>query len=199
MKSGYHHGNLRHALLQQALVHIEEVGISALTLRAVARRVGVTHAAPYRHFADKRALLAAVAQRGFEQLLTSIHNAIRPADEAISRLNQTASAYVHFAVDNPALFRLMFGPELSDKTPYPDLAAAADNAFAVIPTIIVEAQAAGVVRQGDPQQLAMTMWSIGHGTAALLLDDQLPPGVEPDVNAVIAQATHTLYFGLKPR
>src|ERR1700686_452365 len=104
----YHHGNLREALLQGAVRVIAESGPAAFTLREVARRTGVSHNAPYRHFRDKDALLAAVATEGFRKLTQAMRAAGAQPANALDKLKQSGLAYVHFAVRNPEHFTVMF-------------------------------------------------------------------------------------------
>src|SRR5262245_23788463 len=104
----YHHGDLRRALLDAALEILAEGGAAGLTLREVARRAGVTHAAPYRHFEDKAALLAAVAEEGFRAVYAEMLARSERVKDPVERLYQIGAAYVLFAVTHPAHFRVMF-------------------------------------------------------------------------------------------
>lgn len=114
-KKRYHHGDLRRALIETSLALIEKDGVGALTLREVARRLGVSHAAPKHHFADKAALLAALAAQGFSQLADAMILAAEQAgDEPMRRLNATGVTYVVCAVRQPQKFRLMFGSEIPE-------------------------------------------------------------------------------------
>src|SRR3982750_2168770 len=115
----YHHGDLRRALIDTALTMVTEEGAWNFTLREVARRAGVSHAAPYNHFEDKAALLAEVAALGFQALRHALEPAAgghpRSARQALAGV---AAAYVRFGVEHPAHYRLMFGAELADKAHY---------------------------------------------------------------------------------
>ena len=147
---------------------------AALSLRELARRLGVSPAAPYRHFADKDALLAAVAQAGFEHLGAELDGAaaLHP-DEPLRRLADIGWAYVHFALTQPQYFQVMFGRVATPHTRFPELLAAGQSAFGVVQRVIEDGQQAGGVAQGDPHELAVAAWSQVHGLATLLLEGQL--------------------------
>lgn len=161
----YHHGDLRRSLIAGGLVLLEERGAAALGLREIARLVGVSAAAPYRHFADRKALLEAVAAEGFRQFTAAMQQAAEGKPEA-EQLAVMAFAYVRFALDQPALFRLMFSSELH---PYrdPDLRAQADAAYATI------AVAAAREDKSAPGEVAVMCWSFVHGLAMLVLEEQI--------------------------
>ncbi|MDP3317245.1 MAG: TetR/AcrR family transcriptional regulator [Devosia sp.] len=161
----YHHGDLRRALVAGGLVLLEEKGASALGLREIARLVGVSAAAPYRHFADRKALLEAVAAEGFRGFAAAMAKAAEGLPEA-EQLAAMAFAYVRFALDEPALFRLMFS---SDLHPYRDgeLREHADAAYATI------AVAAAREDKSAPGEMAVTCWSFVHGLAMLVLEEQI--------------------------
>ena len=168
----YHHGDLRRALLEAALELLEQNGPSGITLREAARRAGVTHAAPYRHFADKEALLAALAEEGFEELRAAVEAAMRD-HEGLARLEACGVAYVRFARSNPSRFRVMFGSEVGDKRKYPSLLEADQAVFDVLCREIRRVQQAGRLTPGNPAALGMVLWSMLHGVAALVVDGQM--------------------------
>src|SRR5437763_11993969 len=112
----YHHGNLREALVEAALALVEERGSPEFTLREVDRRVGVTHAAPQRHFEDRAALVAAVAEEGFRELRAHVDRGVARARDPAARLHALGVGYVQFALRNPAHFRVMYSAELVDKS-----------------------------------------------------------------------------------
>ena len=168
----YHHGDLRRALLQAALELVNEAGPAGITLREAARRAGVTHAAPYRHFADKEALLAAVAEEGFVQLRAVMEQALGDA-RGLAAIATLGLAYVRFAQENPAHFRVMFGGELGDKRRHPGLLHADQAVFDVLCGAIGEAQEGGELPAGDPAGMGMVAWSMLHGVAALVVDGQM--------------------------
>jgi len=173
-RARYHHGNLRRALLDAALALVEREGADALTLRAAARRAGVSQAAPYRHFRDKEALLAAVAEEGFRAMTEAMRQAAAPhAGDPLGRLRACGLAYVEFATGHPAHFRVMFGRVAADRSAHPRLIEAAAEAFGLLVGGIRDCQNAGVVRNGDPEELALCAWSATHGLSALAVDGQL--------------------------
>ena len=175
----YHHGNLREALLKAATEILEEEGVTKLSLRGVARRAGVSQTAPYRHFKDKAALLAAVAAQGFRSLAQAMHESAAQHENPSDRLAEIGRSYVKFAVANDAVFRLMFGPEIPDKAADEELCAAADATFAALATTV-----AGFAAE-DPDQYqgkstgahdqAFSAWCLVHGLSTLLIDNQIRP------------------------
>lgn len=195
----YHHGNLRRALIDAALELISAEGTGPVSLREAARRVGVTHTAPYRHFASKEALLAAVAAEGFEGLRSAMLARMELAgDDLVARLQQSGVGYVLFAVAHPSHFRVMFGADLVGQGAYPSLTKAGEEAFAVLVGAIVACQAAGAVRAAQPLELALAAWSLTHGLATLLVDGQLKGfGYGPDQAEALASAvTGVMQLGL---
>jgi AcrR family transcriptional regulator len=173
-KRAYHHGNLRRALLDEALVTIRTEGVEGLTLREIAARLGVSRTALYRHFADKRALLAAVSTEGFRTLREELVGAWEEGGGGRAGFERMGVAYVRFAVANPSYYRVMFGgfvdPEASD----PDLAAEAAGAFRALVDALAALQREGIVRGDDTQRLARFVWAVVHGVAMLGIDGQLP-------------------------
>lgn len=160
---------------------IEDKGITAWTLREVARVAGVSHAAPYWHFADKEALLAAVAAEGFVDLRARMERARDgvAAKSPLAGLRALAHAYVALAIAQPSHFRIMFGPELAGRTHlHPDLAREGDAAFQVLVGQIDRAQRAGEIAPGDPRPQIATAWSMVHGLAFLFIDDRIAPMFE---------------------
>lgn len=174
----YHHGNLRAALIQAGLAILAEEGAQALTLRAAARRAGVSHNAPYRHFDDKEALVAAIAEEGFGELAAQLEEArSRAAQSPRAQLAETGWAYVQFGVSHPDHLGVMFSSLIANPGRYPGLQAAEARAFNVLVEIIQAGQDAGAVIAGSPQQLAFAAWAMVHGLAVLLIDRQVPPAV----------------------
>jgi AcrR family transcriptional regulator len=169
-RSTYHHGDLRDALLDVAERTLDRHGTPSLALRAIARAAGVSHTAAYHHFADRQSLLRAVATRGYDRLREALAGAARAAGPR--GFLEMGVSYVHFAAEHPALFRLMFGPEVAGgRSQDAALRAASDAAFQVLLEGArgLEPRAAEAV----VQQRAVAAWSIVHGLAGLLLDDQL--------------------------
>jgi AcrR family transcriptional regulator len=173
----YHHGNLKPALLQAAVTLIAETGPQGFTLREVARRAGVSHNAPYRHFRDKDELLAAVAAQGFERLNAAMNRAAARGTTAEERLLFCGRGYVTFALRWPQHLLVMFDrPSFREK--YPDYAQAGEQAFATLQKFIVHCQETGVLPKGNPQPLALLAWSIAHGVSKLAISGHLPFGLK---------------------
>ncbi|TMB38769.1 MAG: TetR/AcrR family transcriptional regulator [Deltaproteobacteria bacterium] len=170
----YHHGDLRRALIDTALAMVTEEGAWNFTLREVARRAGVSQAAPYNHFEDKSALLAEVAALGFQSLRQTMDAAARGQPRSGRQaLAGVGAAYVRFGVEHPAHYRLMFGAELADKARHPTLQAASDATFAVLTGVLERGQASGQVRRGAVRDQALAAWSLVHGLTTLLIDQRL--------------------------
>jgi AcrR family transcriptional regulator len=198
----YHHGDLRRALIDTALAMVTEEGAWNFTLREVARRAGVSHAAAYNHFEDKSALLAEVAALGFQSLRQTLETAARAqprsARQAVAGI---AAAYVRFGVEHPAYYRLMFGAELAEKAQYPTLQAASDAAFAVLTGVLERGQASGHVRRGAVRDQALAAWSLVHGLTTLLIDQRVSfLGVSlGDAERHARQAAMALFEGLRAK
>jgi AcrR family transcriptional regulator len=169
----YHHGNLREALLEAAIALIAEVGPTAFTLREVARRAGVSHNAPYRHFRDRDDLMAAVAAQGFRELTQAMVEAATPKSDALDRLRYAGLSYVRFALRRPEHFTVMFDAPIS-KRKHPDSAAAAEQAFGTLLAFVKNCQDAGQLPSGDLRQMALLTWTMVHGIAKLAITGRLP-------------------------
>lgn len=191
---GYHHGDLKAALVSAAVEILRKEGLEGLTLRAVARRAGVSQAAPYNHFADRRTLMAAVAERGFNRLQDAMMQAMQSAGGR-QGLKGVALAYVRFAMDNPAEYRLMFGAELANTDDLPALRAAGRSSLGFVAEGISQLQRAGLVGAGDPHMIAAATWATLHGLAMLTLDGQTTT-VAPSVDALVEEATRIMMFGM---
>jgi AcrR family transcriptional regulator len=163
----YHHGNLRSALLDAAERTVRERGVQELSLRELAREVGVSHGAPRRHFADRQALLDALAESGFERLGSELRAAAAEAGDAFeTRLRATAAAYVRFATRDPALLELMFAAKHSEQLP--QLEDAMNRAFSVMLELIVQGQAEDLLEAGEPERVGLVLFSTIQGIAALI-------------------------------
>ncbi len=172
-KRAYHHGDLPGALRAAALALIEEQGPRGFTLREVARRAGVSHAAPYRHFADRDALLSAIAEEGFGLLDAAMHQAMTGFDDPGQAMRHSGRAYVEFALAHPAHYRIMFGDALPADCQSASAGAAGDAAFQTLIDGITACQAAGLIPPGDPMPYAVAAWSSVHGLSLLLIDGRL--------------------------
>jgi AcrR family transcriptional regulator len=180
---GYHHGDLRAACLEAAMSLLEEGTETALSLRAVARRAGVSPNAPYRHYRDKDALLAALATQGFQNLrhLMADADASAPAGEEFVALGQ---AYVRFALEHPGLFRLMFGHPCGRSDPETTAAAAEVTA-------VLNARVARLVPKAQERAFAIGSWSLVHGLASLMLDGKLTHGGPDQVDELVRGVVKT--------
>ncbi len=194
----YHHGNLAPALVEAALALLDETQDWAFSLREVARRAGVSHNAPYKHFPEKRDLLAAVAARGFEALAERMSAAVADATGARARILACGRAYVRHGVQNPALYRLMFGPALtSAEAGRPDIEKeAGGKARAILERALAEGVRAGAfpTALANPHTHAaatLAVWSNLHGLTMMAIDDYVGPAadverlVDPIVGALL--------------
>ena len=194
----YHHGDLRQALVDAAIDLLRESGPEALTLRGAARAAGVSQAAPYRHFKDRRALVAAVADDGFRRLRLAMSEGASPSPpkrgarkrqstrDAASGLRQLAIEYVGFAHEHPAEYRVMFGAEILTDDDYTELRDSSRAVFDLLSGGIAALQERGVIRKGDPDTMAIGAWAMMHGLVMLSLDRQVTVAAKPLDELVIA-------------
>jgi AcrR family transcriptional regulator len=184
----YHHGDLRAALVSAALELLEEGGATELSLRAAARRAGVAPSAPYRHYADRDALLSAVAAVGYRELAEHLAEA-HPAPSTTDDLAAVAVSYVRFALQRPALFRVMFS-EPCDR----------DSGERVAATAAIAAYVGAIVERcfpaADPDALSTAIWALVHGLAFLHLDGKLDSSTPDAVAARVSAAVHAVLTGL---
>ncbi|WP_332304974.1 TetR/AcrR family transcriptional regulator [Rhizobium sp. GR12] len=191
----YHHGDLRRAVIETALDMLQEEKNWQFTLREVARRAGVSHAAPYKHFPDKAALLAEIAMIGFDRLRESLSAAKPEAPQSLrDEITPVAHAYVAFGMDNPALYRLMFSAG-EEKIAGMHLNERALAVFDQALEILRRGQAAGRIRKRPIEGQAATLWGLIHGMTMLAIDGLLVPekvGFSP-----LDSALSTLVEGLE--
>ncbi len=167
----YHHGNLRAELLTTAALQLQTGGVDALSLRALARAIGVSQTAPYRHFADRSELLAALATQGYQDLLTALQDAgKKAARDPREQLIAFADAYVDYAGDHPDLFKLMFGPAVQSEDKHPDLRLARLETFSLVQDILREGMKQQLFIDQDISYLANAAWAGIHGLATLKVD-----------------------------
>jgi AcrR family transcriptional regulator len=187
-RDSYHHGDLKRALTSAALSLVAEKGPKGFTLTEAARRAGVSAAAPYRHFADKAELLAAVAEQGFRELHVDLTAAADVASDPRARVIELGRAYVRWAVAHPERYQVMFGADVV-KADHPSLGVAAERAFGDLLDAITRCQQAGIVSGQDPREIAAPLWSLVHGVASLAIGGELRSvGIRRDPEAVIAGA-----------
>jgi AcrR family transcriptional regulator len=192
----YHHPDLREAMIQVAQELLESEGPGSWTVRAAARIAGVSSGAPYRHFADKDALISAVAARGYEALGQAMHEELDAAGSApAARLDALCRAYMVFARARPGRYQVMFGRGLLDRTTQTELSVAASRTYELLLAEVRAGQAAGKLRTDkSAERLATTLWSMLHGAADL----QLSRLSEPD-ESVDGQLGALLLAGLAAR
>jgi AcrR family transcriptional regulator len=191
----YHHANLRQTLLDAAVTLIGEVGPRAFTLREVARRAGVSHNAPYRHFVSKDVLLAEVAAEGFDRVTASMQKNMARGRSPLERLELCGCGYVAFALRWPQHFLVMFdlpqAPHGQEKHQ-----AAGQNAFAVLQECIAAAQQSGDLPAGDLLPLAWMAWSFVHGIAKLSISGNLPLNARSTIEFT-RSACQSIFSGMK--
>ena len=161
---GYHHGDLRNGLLEAARAILEEESLAALTLRAVARKAGVSHAAPYRHFPNHEALLVELSIEGFDELREAIADAARAQGTESDKIATIGAAYMRFVAARPALARLMFGGQLPNRDQFPTLGLKADSIGSEIGAALHDSA------------LGLAVWGSVHGLAMLVLENVIDLG-----------------------
>jgi AcrR family transcriptional regulator len=172
----YHHGDLRRALIDQALSTIDKLGVEALTLRAVGDALGVSRTALYRHFSSKQALVAAVAREGFRTLRQGLVDAWELNARGRAGFEAMGTAYLHFAASHPSHYRVMFGRFVESCARDPERVEEAKAAFQALVDALENLQREGWVRQDDPVVMARFVWALTHGIAMLVIDGQLRDG-----------------------
>jgi len=173
--SRYHHGDLRRALIQEAVRAIASDAVQRLTLREIGKRLGVSRTALYRHFPDKATLLAAVAREGFERFRQDLVEAWLTAEGTRTGLDRMGHAYVRFAITHRAHYRVMFGDFRRLCAKDRELEDAGRAAFQTLLDALITLQRAGTVCRDDPQMQAMFVWAVVHGIAMLAIDGQFGP------------------------
>jgi AcrR family transcriptional regulator len=182
-KKTYHHGDLKNALIQAGVEILAKDGVSGLSLRKVALKAGVSHTAPYSHFADKQALIAAISTEGFRQLYERVSRVTgKYKSQPEKQLVEVAWAYVQFALDDPDRFKVMFSAVLEKEKEYPEFVAESQRNFQLVKMIVEANQASGQLRGGPSEMVALSAWGIVHGFVMLLLEGQIPHAVLEQVS-----------------
>lgn len=167
----YHHGNLRNELLDTAEAQLADTNVDELSLRALARAIGVSQTAPYRHFKDKNELLAALATRGYRALLSALKASADGAEgDPRAEMLGFAQSYVSYAINHTDLFKLMFGPTLQPQSHYPDLYQASRDTYELVRSIMRRGIEQGLFRDENDHYMANAGWSGIHGLAMLKVD-----------------------------
>lgn len=187
----YHHGNLRQALLDAAEELLVEGGIERLSWREIARRAGVSPGAPYHHFADKAALLTALAQQHLAELDRRFQAARDEHSDPHDQLRALGMVYVCYALDHPTAFRLMFRPEKG--SPFGS-EPAVTPVFGVLLQVVEACRATSSREAADTERVAFAAWGLVHGLAALLLDGPLTAVARDREQVRRLVATSTAHF-----
>jgi AcrR family transcriptional regulator len=198
-KENYHHGDLRAALLNAALDIINDKGPQHLTIREVARKAGVSHTAPYRHFANKDDLIVAVVKQGFD-LLSQTMNAEKEAADSdpLSQFAAAGIAYIDFALNNPAYYRIMYSGDLLSSNGQHTLQHTSTDTFAELVSDIETCQALNIMRPGNPALQALALLSSIHGFVTMVIDNRVAAllGRDYDVNQVRDLILTTIFEGI---
>jgi AcrR family transcriptional regulator len=196
---GYHHGDLKNALRTAAAALIAERGVEGVSLREISLAAGVSHTAAYRHYADKQALLAELAEDGFRQLADLHRDAIRATSGGpVEELMACGRAYVRFGVQQPHVLQLMFSQAIPDWSAYPLLQQASGALAQTLADVVARGQAAATIRAEPLGDVTLTAWSLVHGLAMLLVGKRIPVADIDDafVERVAAQCVTLLVRGL---
>jgi len=198
-RSRYHHGDLRRALLLEAVRTIGQEGVDGLTLREVGHRLGVSRTALYRHFSDKSSLLAAVARDGFQRFAAALQQGWEEGGPSLRGLELMGAAYVRFAAENPSHYRVMFGDYRRLCAVDPDLQADAEASFNVLLEALIALQRSGDIQRDEPCRLALFVWSVVHGVAMLAIDGQLGKEMSawPEMRGVVDYALERMRTGIR--
>ena len=174
VKKNYHHKNLKEVILQETILYIEENGFEEISLRKIALKAGVAHTAIYHHYRNKDDLLAIVASELVEKLLIGVKNSNEKyPDEPYRQLFNYGNMYIDFACKNKNLFKLMFGKHNLDIMKYERLRETSADALKYLISLIEQCQNKRVIKKGPALQIAMSIWSITHGYATLIVDNRV--------------------------
>ena len=191
----YHHGNLREALLDIAFALVDSRGVEAISMRGLAREAGVSSAAPFRHFADKRVLLDAIAEKAALELERKLDEATATGSDALTQFRAMSVAYVRFAAEHPALFDLIHS---TDSVSAGFLGEVKDERRLKLIALIIEGQNAGLIPEADPELIALTSEALTHGLARMIVDrhPRLQTLSSEQARQLALAATHLLQTGI---
>ena len=173
-EKAYHHGDLKNALIAAGIEILAIEGVHALSLRKVAQRAGVSHAAPYAHFADKQALIAAISTAGYQKVQERVECVLHVyGDDPVQLLVRTGWEYVQFALAEPEHFKITFSGVVEKEQDYPALVEAAKRSFELLTQVVAKCQSAGVLRLGPADLMSVSVWGAIHGFVTLILEGQV--------------------------
>lgn len=177
-KSGaYHHGDLKNALIKAGIQVLAQDGVSGLSLRKVARKAGVSHNAPYAHFADKQALIASIAIDGHARIRVLIERVIGQfPDDPLRQLVHLAWAYMQFGLEFPAHYKIIFSGLIENEKNHPAFVQVSRHSLLLLNQIVADCQAAGILSSsdGDVEMVAVSIWGLIHGLVSLVIEGQVP-------------------------
>jgi AcrR family transcriptional regulator len=186
----YQHGDLREALIDAGVKLLMEGGVDKLSLRGAAQLAGVSHAAPYRHYRDKDALIAAIAERGFRMLTAAMHKQLEgTAKQGVAKLAALGVGYVLFGTQHPAYLQIIFGSMRSHKDMPPELMTAGMESYLVLREAVAEGISSGALRRAEIDEVALACWSLVHGLSMLIIHGAVP---KPETLQLEAKLTERL-------
>lgn len=170
----YHHGDLKNSLITAGIEILSQEGTAGLSLRKVAARAGVSHSAPYAHFKDRQALIAAISTEGFNQLYSELNAAVLAhAGDPRQQLIEGAWSYAQFAMNNTDTFKLMFSGVLEKEREYPSFVEISHKTFCLVLDVVRACQNVGVLSPAPSELLAVSVWAQVHGIVSLALEGQI--------------------------
>ena len=174
----YHHGDLKNALIEAGIEILSKDGLPGLSLRKVALKAGVSHAAPYAHFADKQALIAAISTEGHKKIYNKITQVLEQyPDEPLRQLIEIAWAYVQFGLEEPDHFRITFSGAVEKELDYPALVEMTGRNFGLVRQLVIRCQEAGILNPGEPDLVSVGVWGMVHGFVSLLQEGQVSSSI----------------------
>ncbi len=173
-KKQYHHGDLKNALIKAGIEVLAREGTQGLSLRKVARRAGVSHAAPYAHFANKQTLIAAISTEGYKKLYMAMNAALLPYEhDPLRQLVEVSWAYVEWAMQDPDHFRITTSGVIEKERDFPAFVEASKKSYSLVEQIVMKCQQAGILASGTLDLTAVSVWSLVHGLVSLLVEGQI--------------------------